>query len=33
MTDAAIEERSYRQGRRKIEYTVGCRLAQTEIRR
>lgn len=33
MTDSACEERSYRHGRRKIEYTVGCRLAQTEIRR
>lgn len=33
MTDSAVEERTYRHGRRKIEYTVGCRLAQAEIRR
>lgn len=33
MTDSATEERPYRMGRRKVEYTVGCRLAQEEVRR
>lgn len=33
MTDGECQQRRYALGKRKVEYTVGCRLAQTELRR
>lgn len=33
MTDSSLTERRYRNGRRRVEYTVSCTLAQEELRR
>ena len=33
MTDSSYTERAYRMGKRKVEYTVTCQLAQSELRR
>ena len=33
MTDGSWTERRYALGKRRVEYTLGCRLAQEEIRR